>query len=130
MGFLEKARTTVGQSVSRVVSEADKTIKLTRVSNELGGKRHDLDKAFAELGRIAYGLIGTGGLQDDSLGEIRQKIDDLQAQVKTLEEELAEIRIGDKTPEVRVTSVDRPCPSCGKDVPEGMQFCGHCGHAL
>jgi hypothetical protein len=65
MGFLEKARTTVGQSVSRVVSEADKTIKLTRVSNELGGKRHDLDKAFAELGRIAYGLIGTGGLPED-----------------------------------------------------------------
>ena len=130
MGFLEKARTTVGQSVSRVVSEADKTIKLTRVSSELGGKRHDLDKAFAELGRIAYGLIGTGALQDESLGEIRQKIDDLQAQVKTLEEELAEIRIGDKTPEVRVTSVDRPCPSCGKDMPEGMQYCGHCGHAL
>jgi len=130
MGFLEKARTTVGQSVSRVVSEADKTIKLTRVSSELGGKRHDLDKAFAELGRIAYGLIGTGALQDESLGETRQKIDDLQAQVKTLEEELAEIRIGDKTPEVRVTSVDRPCPSCGKDMPEGMQYCGHCGHAL
>ena len=130
MGFLEKARTTVGQSVSRVVSEADKTIKLTRFSNELGGKRHDLDKAFAELGRLAYGMMVSGALQDESLGEIRQKLEDLQAQVKTLEEELAEIRIGDKTPEVRVTSVERPCPNCGKDVPEGMQYCGHCGHAM
>jgi hypothetical protein len=61
---------------------------------------------------------------------LRQKIEDVQAQVTTLEEELAEIRVGDKSPEARVTSIERPCPECGKDVPEGMQFCGHCGHAL
>ena len=130
MGFLDKVRSTVGQGVSRVTSEADKTIKLTRLSNELGGKRHDLDKAFQDLGRVAYGLIENGTLQHDDLGETRQKIEDLQAQVKTLEEEIAEIRVGDKTPEVKVTAVERPCPACGKDVPEGMQFCGHCGHAM
>ena len=39
MGFFEKVRSTVNQGVSRVTSEADKTIKLTRLSNELGGKR-------------------------------------------------------------------------------------------
>jgi DNA repair exonuclease SbcCD ATPase subunit len=130
MGFFEKARTTVGQSVSRVVGEADRTIKLTRLSNELGAKRHDLDKAFQELGRAAYALVDAGTLQDESLVALRQKIEDVQAQVTTLEEELAEIRVGDKSPEARVTSIERPCPECGKDVPEGMQFCGHCGHAL
>ena len=130
MGFLDKVRTTVGQGVSRVTSEADKTIKLTRLSNELGGKRHDLDKAFEDLGRQAYTMIAEGSLQHESLAEVRQKIDDLQAQIKTLEEEIAEVRIGDKTPEVKVTAVERPCPSCGKNVPEGMQFCGHCGHAM
>jgi DNA repair exonuclease SbcCD ATPase subunit len=130
MGFLEKMRSTVGQGVARVASEADRTVKLTRLSNELGGKRHDLDKAYADLGRQAYGLLAEGSISHESLGEIRQKIDDIQAQIKTLEQEMAEVKVGDKTPEVKVTSVERPCPSCGKNVPEGMQFCGHCGHAM
>jgi DNA repair exonuclease SbcCD ATPase subunit len=130
MGFLDKVRNTVGQGVSRVTSEADKTFKLTRLSSELGGKRHDLDKAFENLGRAAFALLESGALQDESLAETRRSIEDLQAQVKTLEEEIAEVRVGDKTPEVKVTAVERPCPSCGKDVPEDMQFCGHCGHAV
>jgi hypothetical protein len=130
MGFLEKMRSTVGQSVARVASEADRTVKLTRLSNELGGKRHELDKAYADLGRVAYERMAEGSISHESLGEIRQKIDDIQAQIKTLEQEMAEVKVGDKTPEVKVTSVERPCPSCGKNVPEGMQFCGHCGHAM
>jgi hypothetical protein len=130
MGFLEKMRSTVGQGVARVASEADRTVKLTRLSNELGGKRHDLDKAYADLGRLAYERMAEGSISHESLGEIRQKIDDIQAQIKTLEQEMAEVKVGDKTPEVKVTSVERPCPSCGKNVPEGMQFCGHCGHAM
>jgi hypothetical protein len=130
MGLFDKVRTTLGQGVSRVTSEADRTIKLTRLSNELGGKRHDLDKAYAELGRLAYGLLADGTITHESLAEVRQKIEDTQEQVKTLEQEMAELKVGDKTPEVKVTSVERPCPSCGKNVPEGMQFCGHCGHAM
>lgn len=130
MGFLDKVRSTVGSGVSRVTSEADKTFKLTRLSSELGAKRHELDKAFQDLGRAAFTLLENGTLKDESLAEARRSIDDLQAQVKTLEEEIAEVRVGDKTPEVKVTAVERPCPSCGKDVPEGMQFCGHCGHAV
>lgn len=130
MGFFEKVRSTVNQGVSRVTSEADKTIKLTRLSNELGGKRHDLEKAYQELGQLAYTKIAEGTLDQEGFGEVRQKIEDIQAQIKTLEEELAEVRVGDKTPEVKVTAVERPCPSCGKNVPEGMQFCGHCGHAM
>lgn len=130
MGFLEKVRSTVGQGVSRVTSEADRTIKLTRLSSELGAKRHELDKAYADLGRLAYGLLAEGAIAHESMAETRQKIEDVQAQLKTLEEEMADLKVGDKTPEVKVTSVERPCPSCGKNVPEGMQFCGHCGHAM
>jgi DNA repair exonuclease SbcCD ATPase subunit len=130
MGFLEKVRTTVGQGVSRVTSEADKTFRLTRISTELGAKRAELDKAYQDLGRVAYALIGDGTIQHDNFAEPKQKIEDLQAQVKTLEEEMAEIRVGDKTPEVKVSAVERTCPSCGKQVPEGMQFCGHCGHSM
>lgn len=130
MGFLDKVRSTVNQSVARVTTEADKTIKLTRLSSELGAKRHDLESAYEELGRIAYSLIDDGTLQDERVTTARVKIDDLQAQVKTLEDEMAEIRVGDRTPEVKVTSVERPCPACGKNVPEGMQFCGHCGHSM
>ena len=109
MGFLDKVRSTVGQGVSRVTSEADKTFKLTRLSSELGGKRHDLEKAFENLGRAAFTLLESGALQDESLAETRRSIEDLQAQVKTLEEEIAEVRVGDKTPEVKVTAVERPC---------------------
>jgi DNA repair exonuclease SbcCD ATPase subunit len=130
MGFLERVRTTVGQGVSRVTSEADKTIRLTRISTELGSKRGELDKAYQDLGRIAYALIADGSIQHERFAEPKQKIDDLQAQVKTLEEEIAEIRVGDKTPEVKVSSVERTCPNCGKQVPEGMQFCGYCGHTM
>jgi len=75
MGFLEKVSKTVGHGVSRVTTEADKAIRLTRLSGELGGKRHDLDKAYQELGRLAYGLMAEGKFQDDSLTEARQKID-------------------------------------------------------
>ena len=130
MGFLDRVRNTVGQGVSRVTSEADKTFKLTRLSSELGGKRHDLDKAYENLGRATFALLENGALRDENLAETRRGIEDLQAQVKTLEEEIAEVKVGDRTPEVKVTAVERPCPSCGKDVPEGMQFCGHCGHAV
>lgn len=130
MGFLDKVRSTVGQGVSRVTSEADKTIRLTRLSGELGGKRHELDRAYQDLGQAAYSLIEEGTLEHEGLKETRQRIEDLKAQVKTLEEEIAEVRVGDKTPEVKVTAVERPCPACGQDVPEGMKFCGHCGHAM
>lgn len=130
MGFLERVRSSVGQGAARVASEADRTIKLTRLANELGAKRHDLDKSFQELGQVAYRLIGEGKLKDEALDEVRQRLEDIQAQVKTLEQEMADIRVGDRTPEVKVTSVERPCPSCGKAVPEGMKFCGFCGHSM
>lgn len=130
MGFLNKIQAAVGQGVAGVATQADKTIKLTRLANELGAKRHDLDRAYQELGQAAYALLASGTITAESLKEVQQKIEDLQAQVKTLEEEVAEVRVGDRTPEVKVTSVERPCPSCGKNVPEGMQFCGHCGHAM
>jgi hypothetical protein len=130
MGFLDKVRSTVGQGVARVTSEADKTIKLTRLSGELGGKRHDLEKAFQDLGELAFAQMQAGKVQIEGIDPIRQRVEDLQAQIKTLEGELAEIRVGDRTPEVKVTSVERPCPSCGQNVPEGMKFCGHCGHAM
>lgn len=130
MGFLNKIQAAVGQGVAGVANQADKTIRLTRLANELAAKRHDLDRAYQELGQAAYALLASGAVTAESLKEVQQKIDDLQAQVKTLEEEVAEVRVGDRTPEVKVTSVERPCPSCGKDVPEGMQFCGHCGHAM
>lgn len=130
MGFLNKIQAAVGQGVAGVATQADKTIKLTRLANELGAKRHDLERAYQELGQAAYALLASGTITAESLKEVQQKIEDLQAQVKTLEEEVAEVRVGDRTPEVKVTSVERPCPSCGKNVPEGMQFCGHCGHAM
>lgn len=130
MGFLDKVRSTVGQGAARVASEADRTIRLTRLANEVGSKRHDLDKAYQELGQLAYVQIGEGHIQHDSFNEVRQKIDDIQAQVKTLEQEMAEVRVGDKTPEVKVTSVERPCPNCGKAVPETMKFCGFCGQSM
>ena len=130
MGFLDRVRSTVGQGVARVTNEADKTIKLTRLSGELGGKRRDLEKAFEELGQLAYAQMQAGKVNLEGANEARQKVDDLQAQIRTLEQELAEVRVGDKTPEVKVTSVERPCPSCGQNVPEGMKFCGHCGHPM
>jgi DNA repair exonuclease SbcCD ATPase subunit len=130
MGFLDRVRSTVGQGVARVTSEADKTIKLTRLSGELGGKRHELEKAYQDLGELTYAQMQAGKVQFEGFDEVRQRIEDVQAQVKTLEAELAEIRVGDKTPEVKVTSVERPCPSCGKSVPEGMGFCGYCGHTM
>lgn len=130
MGFFDRVRSTVGQGVNRVATEADKTIRLTRLAGELGGKRHDLEKAYQELGQLAYSLIGEGAIQHERFDEGRQKIEDVQAQIITLEEELAEVRVGDKTPEVKVTAVEQPCPSCGANVPEGTRFCGNCGHQM
>ena len=70
--------------IDELKSEAQKATAHARVSVREAELGHDLDEAYAELGREAFGLMQTGALRDRSLAPLVTRVSELEAKLGAL----------------------------------------------
>jgi hypothetical protein len=130
----------VGEGVNRAASEADKALKLTRVSNELAGKKGELDRAYAALGYAVWEMHHGGIALPEGLIERLTEIDTLQGEVVELEQQREAIRAGApgtaeaeshaSAAEASHSATPAFCAGCGTPLPAGAAHCPNCGRAV
>jgi hypothetical protein len=134
----------VGEGVNRAASEADKALKLTRVSNELAGKKGELDRAYAALGYAVWEMHHEGIALPDGLTARLTELDTLQGEVVDLEQQREAIKAGApgtaeasqgaepsaSTEETSHSATPAFCAGCGNPLPAGAAHCPNCGRTV
>lgn len=142
MAFLDRITKGVTKAAEQAKFEADKLVRVNKLNSELNALTRDLENAKAGIGAKVIELCAAGQI---ALPEI----DDLIAQVKTLEAQIAakkaeleaarSAKFGETTfepeatPSTPVTSEEAApkfCPGCGAKLETGAKFCPSCGQKL
>jgi hypothetical protein len=94
MGFLDKIKQQATEAATAVAEKTQETAKLTQLNASLKGLRNEERDAFAEFGRLAYGLHEQHALAERS-GELAgpaAKLADVQQRIAAKEAEIAEVK--------------------------------------
>lgn len=82
---VEELGKSVEQGVNRATSEADKALKLNRVSGEISAKQAEVDRTFAIIGHAAYSARDSGATLPEDVTSHFATIDTLYREIKELE---------------------------------------------
>jgi len=120
MSFFKKITDTVSKGVTTATEKAQQTVEITKLNNQISGKRKDIDKLYAVIGEAVYEAYLA---KDLSVSE---------DQVRPKCEEISEIREEIASLDARIKAIrnEKDCESCGKRVSEETRFCPSCGHAF
>lgn len=94
MGFLDKIKQQATDAATAVAEKTQETAKLTQLNASLKGLRNEERDAYAEFGRLAYGLHEQHSLAERS-GELAgpaAKLSDVQQRITAKEAEIAEVK--------------------------------------
>ncbi len=120
MSFFKKITDSVSKGVTTATEKAQQTVEITKLNNQISGKRKDIDKLYAVIGEAVYDAY----LSNDLFAA--------EAQLTPKCEEISAIREEIAVLDARIKAIrnEKDCPSCGKRVSEETRFCPSCGHAF
>ncbi|OXS52274.1 hypothetical protein B1A99_34715 [Cohnella sp. CIP 111063] len=120
MSFFKKITDTVSKGVTTATEKAQQTVEITKLNNQISGKRKDIDKLYAAIGEAVYEAYLAKDLSA-SEDQVRPKCEEISA----IREEIAGL-------DARIKAIrnEKDCESCGKRVSEETRFCPSCGHAF
>ena len=118
MSLLNRLTKGVGDAADRAKFEADKALRVRKMTSEVGKLEADLQRAIVALGERAMEL------RPEGLEELVDQADGLKLQVAAKREELTTVKAEEFVePEVSA----KFCASCGTELEEGTKFCPSCG---
>src|SRR5260221_7075791 len=85
MSWLNKLTKTVEEGVNRATTEADKAIRVGRITTEMVGKRNEQEKQFQEIGRALWQLHKDGKEIPEELRSRFGRIEELSKELVDLE---------------------------------------------
>ena len=128
--WLDKLAKSAQEGVSRATTEADKAIKMTRVTNDIGNKKGELDRAFAVLGALVWELHHKGETLPDGMTEQFATVDTLQQQLHDLEAQREALKVA-PPPTAPAQAGAAPMQGTAPDASAPHSgFCGGCGAPL
>lgn len=135
MGFLDNLKETFSQGADRVRFETDKLQRTNRLRNEVGDIQQQIATNFGQLGERAYDLFRQSSIQAPEIGSLAQVIDDLQARLHTLQQELDQVQKtqfegAEAPPAAQDVPVEQPMATPPTPVDAGMYACAGCGFSL
>jgi uncharacterized protein YdcH (DUF465 family) len=158
--FVESAKNLVSAAVSRTSWEAQKQLRIRNKQSEIDQLLKQRQQLLDELATVAMTLYQQGALTDAQLSRICASIQELDADLRTREQQLQEIRsesyqssqfapgpTRDYTPPpVNPSAGSQPagragpasatksgaglCPTCGQPVRPNALYCRSCGSRL
>lgn len=149
MSFLDKFTKGVGKAAEQAKFEADKLVRINRLSSEVSELATEAEKATAAIGTKVMELRAAGALQMPELDEMIQRVEALRAQVAAKQAELETVRAEKfelpPTPQAAAPTAEvapppppapsavpgpKFCPNCGAAIEAGAKFCPSCGQKL
>lgn len=91
---------------------------LAKMKLKLADNEKAIDATLAALGRLVYESRKTGELNEETVNELVQQVDELEAANEELQAAIDNNR-GRKT-----------CRSCGSANPENASYCNKCGQKM
>lgn len=138
--WLDKLAKSAQEGVNRATTEADKAIKMTRITNDIGNKKGELDRAFGVIGAVVWEMHHKGETLPDGLAEHFTTVDALQQQLHDLEAQREALKVGPAPgaappsgPAMQGTVLDANAPhtafcgGCGAVLAADAKFCISCG---
>jgi hypothetical protein len=140
MSWLNKLTKTVEEGVNRATTEADKAIRVGRLTTEIVGKRNEQEKQFQEIGRALWQLHKDGHEVPDELKSRFGRIEELSRELADLEAQRDAAKAGtgpqgqgttgSTTVVEEETTQTAFCTACGGALPAGATNCPQCGHKV
>ncbi len=118
MSILEDVLLNAKSAVDTVGKKAGKVIDASKLTIAAADIKAEISKKYEILGRIVYEAKTTGKCYDKSIEEIVTKINELKAQLASVNEMIAS---GKK---------QQKCPACGYYNPKNALYCCKCGTRL
>ena len=107
MGFMDKVLDTARSAASAASEKAGEVYEIGKLKLQLSGLNSDLEKAYAQLGRLEYDARKNGSDNSLLLDACVTELDSLHADIDSLIAEIS-AATGEKT-----------CPHCGESVAVG-----------
>jgi hypothetical protein len=143
MSWLNKLTKTVEEGVNRATTEADKAIRVGRITTEIVGKRNEQEKQFQEIGRALWQLHKDGKDVPEELKSRFGRIEELEKELAALEAQREAAKAGAAAgtggpaatgATTVVEEEEAPpatfCTACGGALPTGATNCPRCGHKV
>ena len=115
MGFMDKVLDTARSAASAASEKAGEVYEIGKLKLQLSGLNSDLEKAYAQLGRLEYDARKNGSDNSLLLDACVTELDSLHADIDSLIAEISAVT-GEKT-----------CPHCGESVAVDAVYCSKCG---
>lgn len=96
-GWLDRITKTVEGGVNRAASEADKAVRVARVSSEISAKQAEMERQFTAIGRLAWEQHQAGTGLPDVFAAQFVLVEQLLHDVSTLEAQREAIKTGAAT---------------------------------
>ena len=123
--FLGRIRSGAGKAAF----EADKLRRVASVQSTINGLKKEVEKAYYQIGQVAYGLYGNGRITQPELKESCDRLAGLQTGITAHEQEIAAIRAEEFVePQVSFSpQYGRICPNGHGAISAQDTFCQTCG---
>lgn len=118
MSILEDVLLNAKTAVDAVGKKAGSVIDMSKLTIAAADLKSEINKKYEILGRVTFESKTTGKSYNKSIGELVEKIKELNAQLESVNE-----MIENKKKKIK-------CPSCGMFNVKGAVFCNKCGEKL
>ncbi len=117
--WLKKA----GDALGDLAGSAARQAEIVQLQAKLGSLDDDLDRVYLEAGKRAEELLKARQIYDDELRVILERARTIREQMMEIRQQVSELQRGGRPQGAKA----RTCPNCDTPVPEGEDFCPHCG---
>ena len=115
MGFMDKVLDTARSAANAASEKAGEVYEIGKLKLQLSGLNSDLEKAYAQLGRLEYDAKKNGN--DNSL-----LIDACITELDSLHEDIDSL-----IAEISAATGEKTSPHCGESVAAEAVYCSKCG---
>ncbi len=105
--LLDRVVRSVREGATSVARESERLARVARVRLEIGNLQARLEHQYTEMGRLVHARYRAGSLGDPELARLCEPIEELEAEIRRLEQELAELRSSEPRGELRRGGDDR-----------------------
>jgi DNA repair exonuclease SbcCD ATPase subunit len=131
MDFMDSLK----RGVDRAGFEVDRLLRANRVRSRISGLRTEIDRELLDISKHVMELYERSEAVPAELRDRCEKVRRLEAEIVAREAELDAInnespREAEQEYEASTAPIGGECPHCGQKLPEGANFCYHCGASL
>lgn len=115
MDSLSKIAKSVGDGAKTAVKKSEDMVEVAKLNKSITNEEDKIRLTYNEMGKIVYSKYEKNEIIEDELIEFCHKIDEIQRNISTIKQKIAEIK------NVKI------CSGCGAEVEPTVEFCVKCG---